>query len=635
MVENVLWIAPYRAFPLAAGYFGANIEQLLPERVKLRVADYPRTTLEVDQAYVRDLLLSRPAVLGLSCFFWNVEQNLLLARVAKKLLPDTKVVLGGPSVGDVSDARRLLESHPQVDAAISGEADFAFPQFVASVIEGSDPRGIEGLVHRTASGLGVATAAARVGNVSMLPMVYDDENQIVANHVSADTMVTLETLRGCRRSCDFCLYAGPVRLMPVERVEREIEYLCERGVRRVRVADSHFGGSRKRALGIFASMERVNRCTTFTIYPDPAHVDREYLEAARAAGCRLLSFGVQSLDENVNECIGRRSELPKLERALSACRSWGHVPQVDLMFGLPGQDPESLIRDMCWLEARGVDEVLLSPLMLFPGTRLAEGGERSFETLELPQRFSWPKDSTVEHYAAFVATAAGSQVLKHLRRCTRLLERAMTACKQQSIVGMLLATAPRNASLLFELVGHFDAPAETQRRQVDRAAAQAVELLQGCGPGRDTDPTLLRELARIDLVHAAMRQRHRERLREGTEPGGTRLLWGEALRHVEFELNDDVWLEHSDVAARHLAPAGANSDAEDSRFVLDCRAGRAYLVGQEEYDFVASFRRPRSPFAAGRDDAEAALKRAACWCERGVLVPHRRSPTQPPQPGAT
>src|SRR3974377_2293806 len=81
--------------PLAASYLQQIAEaqgmnaQLLPN---------PLMSYGNDQAILRHLVDSKPDMVGMSCYLWNVERSLFLARKLKHLLPSCTIILGGPEI---------------------------------------------------------------------------------------------------------------------------------------------------------------------------------------------------------------------------------------------------------------------------------------------------------------------------------------------------------------------------------------------------------------------------------------------------------------------------------------------------------------------------------------------------------
>ena len=80
----------------------------------------------------------------------------------------------------------------------------------------------------------------------------------------------------------------------------------------------------------------------FTIEVNPDDVTDERCAVWKRAGVNRVSMGVQSLDDKELKAIGRRHDSATARRAYATLRRYFDNISLDLMFGLPGQTPESL-----------------------------------------------------------------------------------------------------------------------------------------------------------------------------------------------------------------------------------------------------------------------------------------------------
>lgn len=84
-----------------------------------------------------------------------------------------------------------------------------------------------------------------------------------------------------------------------------------------------------------------------TLEANPGTVDREHFAGFRAAGINRLSLGIQSFDPDMLAHIGRIHDGQEAHAAIEAARSAGFDNlNLDLMFGLPGQDTSSALADL-------------------------------------------------------------------------------------------------------------------------------------------------------------------------------------------------------------------------------------------------------------------------------------------------
>lgn len=109
----------------------------------------------------------------------------------------------------------------------------------------------------------------------------------------------------------------------------------------------------------------------FSCETSPATATTPKLKLLRQAGVSRISMGVQSFVAAETQAVHRGQELGQLLKALERIRALDFaVLNLDLMIGLPGQTPESLLQSLRqalhWLP----EELYVYPLYVRPFTRL-------------------------------------------------------------------------------------------------------------------------------------------------------------------------------------------------------------------------------------------------------------------------
>ena len=77
---------------------------------------------------VSDLFQKKPDVVGFSCYIWNIEETIKVIQMLKTVLPETKIVLGGPEVS--YDSNHWLRKVPEIDYIIMGEGEVSFKELL-------------------------------------------------------------------------------------------------------------------------------------------------------------------------------------------------------------------------------------------------------------------------------------------------------------------------------------------------------------------------------------------------------------------------------------------------------------------------------------------------------------------------
>ena len=172
----------------------------------------------------------------------------------------------------------------------------------------------------------------------------------------------------CRYRCSFCYFAVKVgaQRTAMERyvgaLQRELEWIPPGS----RLTQLFVGGGTPTALpadllddvlgSVFGRVARDGQ-QVHTIETSPETFSQEHLDVILRHGIGRVSMGVQSLVPDVLDTVNRGHEVSD---ALTACEmlvASGLVVNVDLIYGLPGQSPESFLADLTTLAALGVPAI--------------------------------------------------------------------------------------------------------------------------------------------------------------------------------------------------------------------------------------------------------------------------------------
>jgi coproporphyrinogen III oxidase-like Fe-S oxidoreductase len=177
----------------------------------------------------------------------------------------------------------------------------------------------------------------------------------------------------CARRCAFCdCYSFTPRSRTAEHLgayagllEREVAAWSSLGTLADRpVSTVHLGGGTPTLMAeadlsrLVASIRahfNVDPRTEWALESTTSEFGDGMMAALESAGFTRLHLGVQTLQDEVRQRIGRREPaatvLAKIERAVS--RGW--MVSVDAIVGLPGQNAAGLVADLASLEAAGAD----------------------------------------------------------------------------------------------------------------------------------------------------------------------------------------------------------------------------------------------------------------------------------------
>ncbi len=298
-----------------------------------------------DSALVGCLLDMAPETIGMTLYSWNVERSIRIARMLGKERPSLRLVAGGPEVWP--------DNGPLVR---SGAFDALFP--------GEGERCLE-LVAGEASGLCGTPTAGRWTGVGIDPYASG------CLDFPGDGSVLVETRRGCGEGCTYCAYrrsGGSMRTQPAEAVTERLRALRRMGAGEVVFLDPTLNG-RTDLAEMLKGMKGLGLSCFGEVRAEM--VGRLEAKALRSAGFASVEVGLQTMGREALEACGRRADPERVLEGAATLADEGVTPVVDLMLGLPGDDPSNVVEAAFRLSSMGLHgNVQVFVLSVLPGTPL-------------------------------------------------------------------------------------------------------------------------------------------------------------------------------------------------------------------------------------------------------------------------
>lgn len=329
-----------------------------------------------------------PDLLCLSCYVWNHNQQMEIARQVKARYPDCRVVCGGPHVPD--HPGNFFERFPQSDILVHGEGEISFAHLLRELLkERPDFQGLMGISYNQSGRLVTTAPGPRLGKDLPVPSPYlDGSLDDFLGQENGGRIALWETNRGCPFACCFCDWGvrtkNRVRRHAMARLAREVDYLAQKGVADIYITDSNFGLF-KRDLDIAALLVDARRRTGF-----PQRVRIQFAKTSNDtvfAISRLLfendmlwgtTLSMQSVDVDVLAAVARPHVDIQAYADLKNRYQRQHIPTyTELILGLPEETRESFVGGICRLLEIGMHEdIRVFELALLPNAPLSQPSMR-------------------------------------------------------------------------------------------------------------------------------------------------------------------------------------------------------------------------------------------------------------------
>jgi len=304
---------------------------------------------------LQKVLPLQPKVVGFTSLFHQHVASLALSRRIKARLPDTFIVFGGSNCeGLMGDA--TLRQFEFVDAVVSGEGEFVFPQIVRQVLDSKAVPNVEGVFCRGRSELRVINQGLKntptIEDLDTLPIPDYDEYFEQFNHSSLSLKrkpsLLFETSRGCwwgeKHHCTFCGLNGDTmafRSKSAGRAFSEFLYLTERypGCS-INVVDNILDMNYfKDFIPMLA--ERKHGFNLF--YEVKANLRKDQLRLLCEAGVGEIQPGIESLNDNVLRIMRKGVSALQNIQLMKWCKELGLKVYYNLIWGFPGEQADDYL----------------------------------------------------------------------------------------------------------------------------------------------------------------------------------------------------------------------------------------------------------------------------------------------------
>lgn len=346
-----------------------------------QVADDESVTWEVVSATINEqagmivdeVYRHRPDIIAATAWLFNHEQLLHIVARVKALLPDCRIILGGPEF--LGDNETYLHRNPFIDCVFRGEGEEAFPQWLAHRDRPEQWHDIPGLCYLDSRHQYIDNGIARV--LRFAELVPPEKSRFFNWN---KPFVQLETTRGCFNTCAFCVSGGekPVRTLSIESIRERLHTIRQHGIKNVRVLDRTFNYNPRHAMALLRLFLEFAPDIRFHLEMHPALLSDELKEELKRLpqGLLHLEAGIQSLREPVLQTSRR---LGSLDDALQGLRFLCSLPNMethaDLIAGLPLYRLSEIFEDVRTLAAYNAGEIQLESLKLLPGTEMRRRAE--------------------------------------------------------------------------------------------------------------------------------------------------------------------------------------------------------------------------------------------------------------------
>lgn len=356
---------------LGLAYIASFLEK--EKNISVRILDCTAEKIAVNKIEERLTLIPKPDFVGITATTPIFLNGLAIAKIIKRLFPQTKVVFGGvhPSV-----LPNETLNFPDVDFVVRDEGEITMKELVS----GKPLDEIDGLSWKKNGSIVHNKNRALIKNLDEIPppayhlLPMKKYHPAIGSYKRLPAMSIFAT-RGCPGRCTFCYrtFYGKVRCRSAKNIIEEIKILQkDYGIKEIMFYDDTFTLFKKTVLEFCDIIVRDNQDITWTCFTRADYVDFFLLKTMKKAGCHLILFGVESADKKILKNINKGLSLEKVKEIVKICKNLGIETRTSYMIGNPGETKETIEKTIDFAIKLDTDEIQFNITTAYPGTELFE-----------------------------------------------------------------------------------------------------------------------------------------------------------------------------------------------------------------------------------------------------------------------
>jgi radical SAM superfamily enzyme YgiQ (UPF0313 family) len=214
---------------------------------------------------------------------------------------------------------------------------------------------------------------AYIENLDTLPFPDRESVSHIKYHSivgATGNLATMITSRGCPFRCTFCdVPYKRYRQRSLSLVADEVEHCLASGYQEVHFYDDLFNITPEKVIAFCDEIEQRGLRFPWDFRGRVNTATQESLARARKAGCRMISFGVETGTDEGLALLRKDTNIQQVRNVFRWCRELGIRTIADFMIGLPFErSPGDIDRNIDFLLDIDPDYAQIGVLTLYPNT---------------------------------------------------------------------------------------------------------------------------------------------------------------------------------------------------------------------------------------------------------------------------
>lgn len=270
----------------------------------------------------------------------------------------------------------VLRDAPDMDYYVRQDYEVVVPA-LAKALQGNAEE-VAGIAFRKDGAVRCSPEATPLRSYDAMPIpAYDLLPSLEPYFVTAPAgrpYTILYTSKGCPFRCSFCTVAGtPLKMRSADHILEELRYLKERyRLRTASFFDETFTYDRKRVEVICRRLSEEGLDIKWYCNTRAQLVDPDLLRMMRRAGCRGVSFGIESGSQRILDSVDKKITVEQGRQAIEWAKAARLKTFCSFILGLPGEDWSTVQETLDFVRETLPTSAQFNVAVPYPGTRLYE-----------------------------------------------------------------------------------------------------------------------------------------------------------------------------------------------------------------------------------------------------------------------
>ena len=374
VIKNTSWsVQTYNAdFNVKKKVFDPDNDYISGVGFKRYLSSLKDFSLPIWQEVKNSIEDYNPSVVGISAKTQNFISASIVAKIAKEINPDIKVVIGG--VHPTMNGSKVLDTE-NIDFLSIGEGEKTIVSLLHTLEKNKELNSVNGIVFKDNGQIVSTKPQTYVEDLDTLDFPLTHAPKVLKDFEKypKEAFGYIFASRGCPYACTFCesksMWTRKVRYRSPENVVAELKKLYDFGVRKVNFDDDTFGVSKKniKAINDLMHDELPNMTYTCETVVQLAK-DENVVKDMKRGGCTATFVGIESGNNEILKKIKKTQTTEECVQAMRNLRKHGIESHAFIMVGFPDETEETFKQTMDFIPELKPDGIIFSIFTPYPGS---------------------------------------------------------------------------------------------------------------------------------------------------------------------------------------------------------------------------------------------------------------------------